>query len=113
MFAALQRGDLDDGFKYAVPDFEFDNRTEAPGAAGVWRGRDGFRTMMGRVTEAFSDYAADVLDSHERGDEVTLKLRERSRGRTSGMPMEREIFLTYSFRDGRVERMTATLEPPV
>jgi ketosteroid isomerase-like protein len=112
MFAALQRGDFDGAFALAVPDVEFDNRTEAPGAAGVWQGRDGFLAMMRNVTDAFSEYSVELVDSREHRDAVTLRLRECSRGHASGVAGERELFLTYTVRDGTIVRMLAALEPP-
>jgi ketosteroid isomerase-like protein len=111
-FAAFQRGDLDAAFAGSDPDFEFDNQTDAPGAMGVWRGRDGFLAMLEKVTEAFSEYSLEHLETSERGDQVTLALREFGRGRTSGLPIERQIYLTYTLREGTVVRMLATLEPP-
>jgi ketosteroid isomerase-like protein len=111
-FAAFQRGDLDTAFAIADPNVEFDNRTDAPGAVGVWIGREGWLEMMGKVWEAFSEYSLDLLESREEGDQVTLNLRERARGQASGIELERRIYLTYTFRDGQVVRMLATLEPP-
>jgi ketosteroid isomerase-like protein len=112
MFEAFQRGDLDAAFAATAPEFEFDNRTNAPGAAGVWRGRDGFLDMMGKVTEAFSEYSLERLETRAQGEHVTLTLREASRGRTSGIPLERQIYVTYTVRGGQVVRGLATLEPP-
>ena len=80
MFAGFQRGDLDAAFESAVPDVEFENQTDAPGVLGVWRGVEGFVEMMGKVTEAFSEYGLELLESEERGDDVTLTLREFARG---------------------------------
>ena len=111
-FAAFQRGDLDGAFARMGPGFEFDNQTDAPGATGVWQGRDGFLEMMGRVTEAFSEYSLELVDTHERGDEVTLTLREFGRGKSSGIPLERRIYVTYTLAEGEIVRMRAGLEPP-
>jgi ketosteroid isomerase-like protein len=112
MFAAFQRGDLDAAFEFAASDVEFDNQTDAPGVLGVWRGVDGFVEMMGKVTEAFSEYAVELLETEERGDHVTLTLREFGRGASSGIAIERRIFVTYTVRDGEVVRILAALEPP-
>jgi ketosteroid isomerase-like protein len=111
-FAAFQRGDVEAAFAWATPDVEFDNRTDAPGAAGVWRGLDGFLEMMGKITEAFSEYSLELLDTTEHGDRVTLTLRERGRGLTSGLEGERRIFSTYTLAEGKIVRMEAALEPP-
>jgi ketosteroid isomerase-like protein len=112
MFDAFQRADLDAAFAPVAADFEFDNRTDAPGPTGVWRGRDGLLAMMGKVTEAFSEYSLERLDTRERGDRVTLTLCETGRGRSSGIALEREIYVTYTVRDGQVVHGLATLEPP-
>ena len=112
MFAGFQRGDLDAAFESAVPDVEFDNQTDAPGVLGVWRGVEGFVEMMGKVTEAFSEYGLELLESEERGDDVTLTLREFGRGKSSGIEIERRIFVTYTLRDRKVVRILAALEPP-
>ncbi len=112
LFAAFQRGDLEGAFASTVADVEFDNRTEAPGAEGVWHGREGFLAMMGRVTEAFSEYSVELVESREQGNEVTLKVLESGRGRTSGIELSRHIYLTYTVRDGRVVAIRAELRPP-
>jgi ketosteroid isomerase-like protein len=108
-FGALQRRDFDAAFAHMAPQYEFDNRTDAPGAMGVWKGRDGFLAMMGKVVEAFSEYSVDVLDAEEQGDEVTLIVREASRGKVSGIAMERRLRLTYTVVDGQIVRTVARL----
>jgi hypothetical protein len=67
---------------------------------------------MGKVTEAFSEYGLELLQSEERGDDVTLTLREFGRGKSSGIEIERRIFVTYPVRDGKVVRILAALERP-
>jgi hypothetical protein len=58
--------------------------------------------------EMFAGFQRGDLD----GDDVTLTLREFGRGRSSGLEIERRIFVTYTLRDSKVVRILAALEPP-
>ena len=69
--------------------------------------------MMARITEPFSEYSLELVETHDAvGDEVTLSLNARARGKSSGVQIERRVYLTYTIEEGELARLVVSLEPP-
>jgi ketosteroid isomerase-like protein len=77
--------------------------TEFPGA-GVDHGHEGvlgfFRTWLG----AWEDPQVELVEAREGTRGVFAFFRWTGRGRTSGVPVERDFWGVYELRDGRIVR---------
>ena len=81
--------------------------TEFP-VAGIYEGHAGvegfFRTWLG----AWEDPQVELLDLKDGGERVFAHFRWSGRGRTSGVPVERDFFGVYELREGRIARYFQT-----
>src|SRR6476469_9563723 len=67
-------------------DFELKPAFEVAGGES-FVGGGGFSHFMRQWTEAFDDWAFEVLELVDAGDDVVARMRQRARGTTSGTPV--------------------------
>jgi ketosteroid isomerase-like protein len=95
---AVNRGDLDDAFRYAPDDFVADwSSSEAP-ESGVYRGRDAVKARFERTGDAWSEveyYETEIIDA---GEQVVRVGGVRARGRGSGAEVTAEGAQVWTFR---------------
>ena len=109
-YAAFNRRDHDTLFDLMEPDFVWHEALEVPGRKAAV-GRDEFAGYMRGFDRLWEDFAFEILEVDEMGDEVALaKMRAHGRGRASGEQMELDIYHLWRFRNGRVARMDAYLD---
>jgi ketosteroid isomerase-like protein len=68
---------------------------------GVYRGRDGFREMLGHWHEAWEEFRIEPMEFIEHDDAVIVPLRQFGRGRGSGIETEMELTQLLRVRDGQ------------
>ncbi len=52
----------------------------------------------------WDEYAIDPIEFIDVGQSVVITVRERGRGKTSGVPVERQQTQVWTFRNGRIVR---------
>src|SRR5262245_12480935 len=97
---AVNRGDLDEAFKYAPDDFVADwSASEAP-ESGVYRGRERVRELFQKTRDAWSEieyFEDEIIDA---GDHVVRVGGVRARGKGSGAEVTAHGAQVWTFRDG-------------
>jgi ketosteroid isomerase-like protein len=97
---AVNRGDVDEAFKYAPDDFVADwSSSEAP-ESGVYRGRDAVKARFERTMEVWSEmeyFETEIIDA---GDQVVRVGGVRARGRGSGAEVSAEGAQVWTFQGG-------------
>jgi uncharacterized protein len=81
---------------------------ETPGLgpdAGVYRGIEEVRDAVESWTGMWTDYAFEVRDYLDAGDQVVVLVQERGRGRSTGVSVERELGQVLTVRGGKVGRV--------
>jgi ketosteroid isomerase-like protein len=80
--------------------------------AEVFRGRDEVVANFRKFTESFEYYRFEIEDLRDAGGhKVMAVLREKARGKTSGVEVERRSGWVFTFRDGRALRVEIYLDP--
>lgn len=60
-----------------------------------------------RYVGAWADYRFGVEEVIDAGDKVVLIVHDTGRGKISGVPVENNYFLVWTFRDGRIVHWAA------
>jgi ketosteroid isomerase-like protein len=102
---AFAAGDWKTTSELIHPDVEW---IETPGLgpdAAVYRGIEQVRDAVESWTEMWTDYASEVCDYRDAGDQVVVLLKEGGRGRGTGVSVERELGQVFTLRGGKVRRV--------
>ena len=82
-----------------------DNRQyPLPDLPEVVFGRDDVIEAVRHYWGTWDEYAIDPLEFIDVGQSVVITVRERGRGKTSGVPVERQQTQVWTFRNGRIVR---------
>src|SRR2546426_93462 len=99
---AFNLGDLEAVTKdFAGPKFEYVASGALPGARGVYRGADGYRTFLeaeGLFAE-FDEVQVEIDELVESGDQVLVSLTLHGRGRQSGVEASWRVFMVWTVQD--------------
>src|SRR2546423_522721 len=80
--------------------------------AKVYRGRDEVVRNFREFTASFEYYRFEIEELHDAGgDKVAAVLRERARGKASGLEVDRRSGGVAPFRDGKVVSFEIYLAP--
>ena len=100
-YGALQRGDLDTFLALARerlgPDFEF--RVVWDGR--VLRGFEGVQEWLADTHDTWEDYSQVVEEIVDLGEHVVVVLRVSGRGGDSGVPVEQQLAVVWTFEGDR------------
>jgi ketosteroid isomerase-like protein len=69
-----------------------------------YHGHDGVRQVMADWIGTWDDYVIELLDLREVGDRVVASLRQRGRGKGSGIAMEAGTWFVWDVRGGKLIR---------
>jgi ketosteroid isomerase-like protein len=69
-----------------------------------YHGRDGVQQVMREWIGTWEGWSIEILRMDEAGDLVFVGALQRGRGRTSGVPMESEVVLVFTIREGAIAR---------
>jgi|SRR5215211_266646 len=75
---------------------------ELPGTVVAGRGREVVERFCREYWGTWADYSAKPEGFIDAGDHVVVKVRERGKGKGSGVPFERTNFQVWTLRDGRL-----------
>jgi ketosteroid isomerase-like protein len=86
------------------PDVEWHDQRELPGAT-VHHGIEEVMRHLAAAQESLDYEPADLLEILDAGPCVVAVYRVHARGRSSGVPVERDAVHVYSFRGGMIDRV--------
>jgi ketosteroid isomerase-like protein len=101
-FDAFDRGEVDSALADADPGF-VTYRAEPDGL--TYDGREGFLKATADWTEGFDQWTVQAEEFIDAGDHVVVRLHQRARGRTSGVPIEGEFWFVFTLSGGRMLRL--------
>src|SRR5262245_3610418 len=100
IWEALNRGDIEEAFKYASDDFVADwSSSEAP-ESGVYRGRDAVKAGFERTREVWSEMEYFETEMIDAGDQVVRVGGVRARGGASGAEVSAQGAQVWTFHGG-------------
>jgi ketosteroid isomerase-like protein len=96
-------GDLDATLECVHDEVIFDWSDSIGPFAGTYRGRDGMVRFWEELREAFEEFSPEALEFIEiESDRVITLDVVRGRGKGSGIQIEAQGAMLWSFRDGRI-----------
>jgi ketosteroid isomerase-like protein len=108
---AFNSGDLGRILASTHQDFEGEVPPELSAEPDTYRGHDGMR----RYFESFQDAMDEIRFRPERyweiGESVVLAARITAKGRRTAIPVEQQVALIWTFRDGKALRVRAYASP--
>ena len=102
-YEAFNRGEWDDVFREAHPDFELKTADRVTNP-GTYRGSDEVRRFFEDLLEPFEEVVSEPQEFFERDDQIAVFVRVRLRPRGSSAVVENRIGHVWTIRDGKVAR---------
>jgi ketosteroid isomerase-like protein len=102
-FEAYFRGDLARLADFADPDVVVTQIAELPDAE-TFHGRRGLIAVIDAWQAAWDDVRVERLSTRDVGDHVVATIRQRARGRSSGVEVEGVFTFVFTLREGRLVR---------
>jgi ketosteroid isomerase-like protein len=102
-FEALNSGDIEAGLAHFHPDIEF--RTVDWVDAEVYVGHDGVRRLYTSLSEMFDEYRVEPREVIDLGDHVVVPVRQTGRGQGSGIEVDVEFCMLYTFEGDQITRI--------
>ena len=78
----------------------------------AFRGADGLAEFVDRQAETWVSSVAEPVEIRDLGDSVLVKVHLSAVGRASGIPVERETWNVFEFRDGKIATGRAYIDEP-
>lgn len=103
----LVRGisDLDGLFELLDEHVVWDNARHAPlDLDGIYRGKKAVTKMAKKWVGTWADYRFEIAEVIDAGDSVVLVINEGGKGVGSGVPLEQQYGLIWTFEDRRIVR---------
>jgi ketosteroid isomerase-like protein len=97
---AWNRRDLDAALERMHPECE----TRGAEVTEPLRGHAGVAAAFRDWFEAFEEFAIEPEGRLEQGDRVLVPMRQRARGKGSGVEVEERFYQLFTLRDGKVFR---------
>jgi ketosteroid isomerase-like protein len=102
----FNRGDLEALFGRFTDDAEVYSTDELPNS-GLFRGREGYLEWVGAWLDAWVDFTVEPLAFEPIGDRhVLARVRQRGRGRQSGVEIGMEAWYLFELRDTSLRRFS-------
>ena len=108
-YEAFGRRDLDAALEMAHPEVEAHDPAEMPDAA-VHCGKEAVKRDWEQTLELFDEFAVEIEEVFDAGEEVVLFLRYRGRGKESGAAVEVDMAHVLTMRDGVAVRLRQYLD---
>jgi ketosteroid isomerase-like protein len=101
-YAAFERGDISAVLDPADPDLV---TYRADPEAATWHGPEGFLQAMADWTEGFDQFSASAEEFIDAGDKVIVRVHQRARGQSSGVPVEADFWFVHTLSEGKITRL--------
>jgi uncharacterized protein len=109
IYEAFNRGDWDAAYRDQRPDVEL---TTPPGPnAGTYRGRQECQGFWEEMLTAFDAWSAEPEEFFERGDQIAVVVRGRTRPKGSTAEIENRTGNLWTIRDGAVVSLRLFAKP--
>jgi ketosteroid isomerase-like protein len=102
-FDAYDRGDMRRVAELADPGLVVTQTAEMPDAE-TFHGRRGFIEAIETWTDTWDDFRVERLRTREIGDHVLTTVRQRARGKRSGVEVEGLLTFVFTLKAGRLVR---------
>jgi uncharacterized protein len=109
IFDGWATGEFRTGLTDLAPDVVFVVRHPFPEAVET-AGPDGIQEYMRRFLDNWKSYAIDATDLRAVGDIVVADAVQHGEGKASGIEMEQQFFMLFTFRGGKIVRIESILE---
>jgi ketosteroid isomerase-like protein len=100
---AYYRGDMERVAELAHPDLVVTQTAEMPDAE-TFHGRRGFVKAFDAWEGAWEDFRSERLSMRDIGDHVLTTVRQRARGRRSGVEVEGLFTFVFTLKAGKLVR---------
>ena len=108
MFEAFARRDTETAFELYDSEVVWDSRamTGFQDLQGVYRGHDGVRAWWRSWLDAWEtiEFVPEATEHVEHGNQVVSSWVQRNRGRGSGVEVDMESAVVWTFENGRIVR---------
>jgi ketosteroid isomerase-like protein len=81
------------------------------GEEQTYRGHEGVRDLMRQQDQLFSEFSTEYSEVRQRGDKIVAVGIWRTRGRSSGVPMETPVATLIEFKGAKAIRLRTYLDP--
>jgi uncharacterized protein len=102
-FDAYYEGDMERVAEFADPDIVVTQSAELPDTE-TFHGRRGFIEAINAWEQAWDNFRVERLHTREHGDHVLTTVRQRARGRRSGVEVEGLYTFVFTLRAGKLVR---------
>src|ERR1051325_2207160 len=102
LYESVERGDYERPFEVLDTSIIWDVRLHLPDLARFYRGHDGIREFWRQWLAAWGTLEFKLLSVEDRGDLVIFEVKQRNRGRASGVAVDFHYFQAFTVRDGKV-----------
>jgi ketosteroid isomerase-like protein len=72
--------------------------------ARTYRGHDGVLQAFERWLEQWDKYSVELQELEDHGNQVFAAVRESGEGAGSGAPVEKTLYMVFTFREGKIAR---------
>jgi ketosteroid isomerase-like protein len=104
-FAAYFAGDEASLRELITPNVVISPPPDQPEAAGDYHGYDGFTRVTSDWLEAWDAHTLEVVRVQDLEDFVFVTVRQRARGRSSGVPLDNEVAFAFAMAHGKIARL--------
>ena len=101
LYEAFNRRDLPAMLAIADPEIELRTTVE------VHHGHAGVTEWIDRTRDAWEAFTIEPVEIDAEGDEVIVAVRERARGRATGIELDERFGHVWTIRDGKATRLRA------
>ena len=109
LMLAVSRRDVEGLAKVTTPDLEWFPVFAARVEGDPYRGSEGIATFLREVDETWQEFQPVPQEYRDLGDRVLGLGRLRTRGRSSGAPMDSPWGVVYDFRGREISRIRTYL----
>jgi ketosteroid isomerase-like protein len=98
---AVDAGDPASALEFLDPEIEVYSAPEV-GNPGTFHGHQGYANWVGHWFDAWDEFRQEILSVEPIGERCLLtEVRQRGRGRTAGVEIERTATYAYEIKDGK------------
>jgi ketosteroid isomerase-like protein len=97
-YAAFERGDFEAMLDGVGPD-HVTYRAEPDSA--TWHGPEGLLEAIADWTAGFDEFSSSTDEFVDAGDRVIARMRQRARGKASGVSVEADFWCVHTLEDGK------------